>query len=156
MNKSNRRNDNRNDKPQPFSNFLNTVDRLFSEKPTKGFLQSLDDFFLSVGERSFPVELHDKDSYYLVTASIPGVSKDQLDIEILPQSITISIQQTQIDELTNDQQKAYSRKHFSQRLTKNISFPSPINQDKVTASHRDGVLKLKIPKVKGNKIHIEG
>ena len=55
---SSEKNNNRN-RIEPFSHFINKMDRLFSERPPKGMLKSLDDFFGSAKERSFPVDIQE-------------------------------------------------------------------------------------------------
>ncbi len=54
---SSEKNNNRN-RMEPFSHFINKMDRLFSKGHLKACLESLDDFFGSAKERSFPVDIH--------------------------------------------------------------------------------------------------
>lgn len=66
------------------------MDRLFSERPPKGMLKSLDDFFGSAKERSFPVDIHETHSEYTLTATLPGIPRSQISIDVLAHAVTIS------------------------------------------------------------------
>ncbi|MBR8645815.1 Hsp20 family protein [[Brevibacterium] frigoritolerans] len=53
-------------------------------------LKSLDDFFGSAKERSFPVDIHETHSEYTLTATLPGIPRSQISIDVLAHSVTIS------------------------------------------------------------------
>ena len=154
MTSSDKRNNDKQLSREPFSQFMHTIDLLFSEKPVKGMLQSLDDFFGSMRERSFPTEFFNKPTYYLITASLPGIKKEQINIELLPQAVTITITHTQSETLEHPSSRFFHRKQGTSTVTKTLHLPTPINEQSVTASHRNGILQLKLPKLKGNKINI--
>ena len=147
----------KNDKPQerkePFTHFINKMDRLFSERPARGMLQSLDGFFGSAKEQNFPVYLDETNSEYILTASLPGIPRSQISIDLLPQSVTISTKSNvrgKFPEPPGFIQNTQSSSH----LAKTISFSKPIDEQHVRARHRDGILTLNLPKVKGNRIEI--
>ena len=145
------RNDNQ-ERKEPFTHFINKMDRLFSERPARGMLQSLDGFFGSTKEQNFPVRLHETNTEYILTATLPGIPRSHISIDLLPQSVTIS---TKVSVQKNHQSTKFIKNEQSaSSLTKTITFPKPIDERKVRASHRDGILTLTLPKVKGNRIEI--
>ncbi|MGG4264171.1 Hsp20/alpha crystallin family protein [Peribacillus simplex] len=145
------KNNNRN-RNEPFTHFINKMDRMFSERPPKGMLQSLDNFFGSTKERSFPVDVHETNSEYTLTATLPGISRSQISIDVLTHAVTISAKH-HVD-------RQYKTKGMFQKevsdgtFSRTISFPKPIDETKVTARHRDGILTLHLPKIRGNRIEI--
>lgn len=134
--------------------FFNKMDRLFGDKPAKGMLQSMNEFFGSVSSGSFPVDVEETENDYFVSASLPGIRRNDIDIEILPQTITIRI-------LKNKQQSVEKKDFLSARnrqstsLTRTISLSKPIDEQRVTAHHRDGILRLTIPKIRGKSIKVD-
>ncbi|MEK4537181.1 Hsp20/alpha crystallin family protein [Peribacillus sp. FSL K6-1552] len=150
---SSEKNNNHKGKNEPFTHFIHKMDRLFSERP-KGMLQSLDDFFGSAKERSFPVDLHETNSEYILTASLPGIARSQISIDLLTQAVTISANHVDSLATQHKTQGMFQKDLSASRLSRTISFPKPINERKVTARHRDGILTLHLPKVKGNRIEI--
>ncbi|WP_349728074.1 Hsp20/alpha crystallin family protein [Peribacillus frigoritolerans] len=147
---SSEKNNNRN-RIEPFSHFINKMDRLFSERPPKGMLQSLDDFFGSAKERSFPVDVHETHSEYTVTATLPGIARSQISIDVLSHAVTISAKHVGRQ---HKNQGLFQKEVTTGTLSRTISFPKPIDEAKVTARHRDGILTLNLPKVRGNRIEI--
>ncbi|CAH0345499.1 Hsp20/alpha crystallin family protein [Bacillus sp. CECT 9360] len=137
-----------------FNEFKTTMDRIFAEKPLKGILQSMDDFFGASQERSFPVEIIERKTDYLIKAILPGVKRQQIDIEMLSQGVIISVKNLETGIETNDNQRLSKKKHTSSGRSRTISLSKPIDERKATASHRDGVLEIKIPKIRGTRISI--
>ncbi|WP_028391515.1 Hsp20/alpha crystallin family protein [Bacillus cihuensis] len=134
--------------------FFNKMDRLFADKPAKGMLQSMNEFFGSVSSGSFPVDVSETESDYFISASLPGIRRKNIDIEILPQAVTIRILRDKQQTVAN--KDFYStRKKQSTSLTRTISLSKPIDEQKVTAHHRDGILRLTIPKIKGKTIIVD-
>lgn len=142
------------ERKEPFSQFIHKMDQLFSERPAKGVLQSLDSFFGAARERSFPITLHETHSEYTLTATLPGIPRKQISIDLLPQAVTISaIQKEKVEKHSRTQE--VDHREQSAILTRTIPFPKPIDETKVKASHRDGILTLHLPKVRGNRIEIK-
>lgn len=137
-----------------FNEFKTTMDRIFAEKPLKGILQSMDDFFTASQERSFPVEIIESKTDYLIKAILPGVKREHIDIEMLAQGVIISVKNQEAFIETNDTQRMTRKKHTSIARSRTVSLSKPIDERKATASHRDGVLQIKIPKLKGTRISI--
>lgn len=135
---------------EPFTHFINKMDRLFSERPPKGMLQSLDEFFGSTKERSFPVDVHETLSEYTLNATLPGIARSQISIDVLPHAVTITANVDRKHKTQGMFQKEVSAGTFS----RTISFPKAIDEAKVTARHRDGILTLHLPKIRGNRIEI--
>ncbi|PLT34912.1 Hsp20/alpha crystallin family protein [Bacillus sp. V5-8f] len=137
---------------QTFNEFMTTMDRLFAEKPLKGILQSMDDFFGSI-ERSFPVEISEKDTYYHIKAALPGIKREQIDIEMLSQGVVISVK-NYVQAVKFTANKAPKRRPSPNTVSRTINLAKPIDEQRATANHRDGVLEIKIPKLKGKRITI--
>ena len=147
-------NDHLPDRKEPFSSFVKKMDRLFSDRPPKGMLQSLDNFFGNSRERTFPIEYHETESGYIIHATLPGIPRNQIAVDILPQSVRITA--VQKAEAHARGQKFNQSEQAAARLSRMINFAEPIDDKKVKASHRDGILTLHIPKIKGNRIEING
>ncbi|PLT28373.1 Hsp20/alpha crystallin family protein [Peribacillus deserti] len=149
-----------NSSPKPqgkekFSELRGAFDAFFSEKPIKGILQSMDELFtLSFSERSFPLEVQEADEHYLVTAKLPGISRQQIDIEMLKQSLIITVTHHAELEKKNDKTTSIHREQSLKKLSRTVSFHKPINEKDITANHKDGLLVIIIPKIKGKRISI--
>ena len=85
---------------------------------------------------------HEKDNQYVITAEIPGVSKDNIDINVAEQVVAINA--------TNGDKKYNSK----------IPLDKEIDENNTKATYSNGILELKIgckakPKAGSKKIKIE-
>jgi HSP20 family protein len=117
-------------------------------------------------------DISETDDAYVVRVDLPGVSKDQIDIQLQDRELVISgeipDQQSQQSQQGQGQQgqqgqESNERRHRTQRPTGQFEFravlPGDVNADGVTAQLRDGVLTVNIPKseeAKPHRIEISG
>ncbi|MDP4164282.1 MAG: Hsp20/alpha crystallin family protein [Bacillota bacterium] len=148
--------DDKKTKSEPLGEFIRTMNDLFQEKPGKGFLQSIDDFFKNPFPlHSFHVETIDTGKETIITAELPGVKKEQLNIEITGNYITISVTQNELITEEDEINKLYRRKQMRQSASRTIALSQPINEKEVKASYRNGLLEIRIPKINGKIIQID-
>jgi len=143
--------------PEPFREFVKSMNDLFSEKPIRGFLQSIDEFLktpIPIGA-GFHVETEETEKEYIVTAELPGIKRNQIDLNVSGNYVTITVENTEIETEENDHNHTYRRKFVQQHSSRTISLPHVINEKMVKASYRDGLLQIRIPREKGKVIDIE-
>ncbi|MGE6260264.1 Hsp20/alpha crystallin family protein [Heyndrickxia sporothermodurans] len=141
---------------EPFQDFFRSINELFHERPVKGFLQSIDDFFMSPFPMSgFPIDLSESENHYIITAKLSGIKKDQIDIGIFEKYITITVEHKEKIVKEDQAQKSMFNKNSIQRSTRTIPLPLPINEEMVKANYEDGLLTITAPKEKGKRLKIE-
>ncbi|MCW8923893.1 MAG: Hsp20/alpha crystallin family protein [Gammaproteobacteria bacterium] len=96
--------------------------------------------------RTPSVDVVDRDKEVFVKAELPGVDKDDVEITMTGNSVTIK-GETKAEEKEEDGD--YHRCEISQgSFSRTVSLPSEVDTDKAKARFKHGVLKLTIPKVK--------
>ena len=112
-------------------------------------------------------DISETDDAYVVRVDLPGVSKDQIDIQLQDRELVITgeipDQQEQQGQGQSQgqgqgqQQDNNERQHRTQRPTGRFEFhailPGEVNADGVNAQLKDGVLTLNIPKSEAAKPH---
>lgn len=97
------------------------------------------------GLGSLKIDVIENDGAYSVNAELPGVSKDDIDVQISGQTVSISAKLER-----NKEQKEGDRVIRSERYTGEISrtfsLADEIDEAHATASYHDGVLSLTLPK----------
>lgn len=154
---SNRRDENSHKKDEPFGELVKSMNHFFNEQPVRGFLQTMDDFFKNPfpSVPSFQIETLETEKDLLVTAELPGIKKEQIHLDILGNRLTITIADN-TDHIENDENhQVYKKNQSMQYASRTITLPQPINEKKVKAHYRDGLLQISIPYIKGKKINIE-
>jgi len=137
---------------QPFSDLQRATDRLFNEfAKTMGFPS------LEIGESpvaltgyEWPrVDISETDDNIQITADLPGVDKDDVEISIRDNTITIRGEKKQEEEEKGEGFYKIERSYGT--FQRSFYLPSEIEEDKVEASFKDGVLKITLPKTEAAK-----
>jgi len=98
---------------------------------------------------SIPVELHEHDEDYCVQAELPGISKDDLDIDIDKNHLTINAKK---EEESEEKESHYKKTEFRYgEFSRTIYFPEDIDVENSSAKLDNGILKIKAPKKVADK-----
>jgi len=153
----NDKNNPKNKKSESFGELMKTMNDFFNEKPIRGFLQSMDEFFKTPFPpvTTFPIETVETGNEYIITAELAGIKKEQIQLNIVGSHLTISVENNVIETEEDDKNQFYHRKFSRQQTSRTISLPQPINEKDIKASYRDGMLQIRIPLEKGKIIHLE-
>lgn len=141
---------------EPFGDFIRSMNTFFHEKPVKGLLESIDEFFKNpFPNLSFPVDVVETNKEFIITAELPGIKRDQIQIDTIGNQLTISINNTEEISEEDDINHVYRRSHSIQRSSRTINLPVPIIEKQVKATYKDGLLQIRIPRRSGKSISIE-
>ncbi|GLB57946.1 Hsp20/alpha crystallin family protein [Cytobacillus sp. NCCP-133] len=142
---------------EPFGDLMKSMNQLFHEKPVKGFLQTMDDFFRNPFplSSSFHVDVTETDTDHIVTAELPGINKEQIQIDIMDNYVTISVKSAELITEEDENRKVLKRQQSLQRSSRTIPLPQPVNEKKVKAVYKNGLLQITVPKQQGKRILID-
>lgn len=126
----------------------NVLADIFNKK-NNPVLSTIDDFFQRTNSYFLPYEWVETKTHLIIEAKLPGVSRDEIDLDLLRDHLRIQVNQKEEKE---DLEGSRKRELRYERV---ISLPANISLSGMKAMHRDGVLKVKFPKIKGKKIDIE-
>jgi HSP20 family protein len=104
------------------------------------------DHFLAGGAAHFvpAVDVREEDDQYIVKTDLPGISKDGLDVTIQNNVLTIRGERKEQHE---KKEKGYwHSERWSGSFHRSLELPAEVDASKVSASFKDGVLELRIPK----------
>lgn len=102
------------------------------------------------------VDLRETDKDFVLSAVIPGMSKDDINIDVAADSISIS------GERKTEEEKPGERYHVRQqsygRFDVCYSLPSDVRPDDVKATYKNGILEVVMPKAEAKetkKVRVE-
>ena len=104
-------------------------------------------FGAAPGSRStaFPAaNLYETGDGYVLTAELPGVAADQIELSIEGTTLTLGGERRLEAEREGSSAHRYERQ--SGRFRRAFELPLPVDADKVEVTHRNGVLLLQLPK----------
>jgi HSP20 family protein len=89
-------------------------------------------------------EVRETDDAFIFKADLPGVSEDDLEITIDQNRLTVSGQREM--EQREDKDRYYAVERAYGTFTRTFTLPTNVDESRIEAEMRDGVLTLKIPK----------
>jgi HSP20 family protein len=116
---------------------------LWSDTPT------VDTLFEFEGLRMPSLDLIDRDNEIVVRAEIPGIEKKDIGISIADNVLTIKGQTS--SENKEEKGDYYRHEISSSSFARSVSLPSNVDESKVTANLKDGILEVNLPKSESSK-----
>jgi HSP20 family protein len=81
---------------------------------------------------------------YMVSLAVPGMKKDDFNIDVEGNMLTISSEK---EESKEEKEDKYTRKEYNySSFSRSFTLPDEVNKEKIEAKYEDGVLKLMLPK----------
>lgn len=94
---------------------------------------------------SIRIEVKENGDNIIVQAEMPGLRKEDIDISIDRNVLSIRADVSQYDADTENDKVLHSERYYGS-VQRSLSLPSEVAAHKVTASYEDGMLKLVLPK----------
>ena len=130
---------------EPWRSFRDDMDRLF-DRFAKGFgVPSFAPFWSKDVDLAAPaVDLAEDDKAYTVTAELPGIEENDIDVAVSGGMLTIKGEKKQEKEEKNKNYYLSERSYGS--FQRSFSLPDGIDQAKIAANFAKGVLTVTLPK----------
>jgi HSP20 family protein len=97
------------------------------------------------GAWSPPVDIYETDDALVLKAELPGFSKDDINIELKDNTLVIKGERKREDEVKEGGYHRTERVYGA--FQRSFMLPTTVDQEKVKAAYKDGVLELRLPKV---------
>ena len=117
-----------------FENFYNMLDDFFSD----GMMSNR-----SLLRDTFKIDIEETEKEYLISAELPGITKEEIDLGIDGDNLCISVNRT--EEVNNEGKNYIHRERRSSSMSRRVRL-ADANLDGITAKLEDGVLAITIPK----------
>ena len=130
------------------------------------FEDAVEDFFESWGLEprwqsevaiSPALDVSETDTEYKVTAELPGMSRDDIDVTLDQGRLTIS--GTKEEEQKEEKENYVRTERSYGSFTRTVPLPATVDEENIEANFKDGVLSLRLPKTeeaRGRKVKIQG
>lgn len=120
----------------------------------KGFSYLMDELFnenLNTGNGSFTpgIDISETDDQFLITAEVPGVKKEDINVNLENGRLTISGERSFKEEEKDKKFHRVETKFGSFR--RSFQLPDNIDEDSIDASYTDGMLRIGITKTENEE-----
>ena len=130
--------------------FLTPFDKIFDHLMNEQFPTFKEEVGVSFNKGAYPkVNVYEYDDKIGIVAEIPGLKKDQLNIEVEDGVLTVSGDKHGITE--EDGAKILRRELKSSSFKRSFQLGELLDGEKVKANFNDGILSISIPKVEPEK-----
>ena len=109
------------------------------------FYDLAEEVFKGVAPSRMKVDVAEKNGAYTVTADLPGVKKEDIQITIDGPQVTLAAEVKREKETTDEQRVLHTERVFG-RVSRSFTLPQELDEGKAEAKFRDGVLELTLPK----------
>jgi len=97
------------------------------------------------------VDVIDRSDHILVRAEVPGVEKENLEVSVSDNIVTIRGITKREEE--KEEGEYYRREMTQGEYSRSVNIPAEVDGDAAKATFKDGVLELKLPKTATSKRH---
>ena len=91
------------------------------------------------------VDVAEKNGAYQVTADLPGVKKEDIQVQIDGAQVTLSAEVKRENEVADAGRALHTERAYG-KVSRSFSLPQELDEAKAEARFRDGVLELTLPK----------
>ena len=91
------------------------------------------------------VDVSEKNGAYKVVAELAGVRKEDIHVDIDGAQVTLTAEVKQEKEGDKDERTLHAERVYG-KVTRSFALPQEIDEAKVQAKFRDGILELELPK----------
>ena len=90
------------------------------------------------------VNIMENKNDYGLSLAVPGMKKEDFNIDVEGNMLTISCEKEETTEQNNER---YNRKEYNySSFSRSFTLPEEVNREKIEAKYEDGVLKVMLPK----------
>ncbi|MDX1536032.1 MAG: Hsp20/alpha crystallin family protein [Candidatus Spechtbacterales bacterium] len=126
-----------------FVSLRDAMNRLFDESFWDPFDQS---HSLVSWDKTFPkLDISETNKEVKVTANVPGVDSDNIEVEVDENSMRISGKAEKEEKQKDEKFYSYEREYGE--FYREFALPADVDPDKVKADMKDGVLTVTVPKI---------
>jgi len=86
---------------------------------------------------------------YVVNAELPGLKKEEINVSLEGNTLTISGERKQQEEKKEGEN--YRSERYFGRFQRSLTLPSQVDANKIQANYKDGVLSVTLPKSEESK-----
>jgi HSP20 family protein len=91
------------------------------------------------------VDVAEKNGAYVVTAELPGVKKEDIQVSIDGAEVSLTAETKREKEVAKDERVLHAERVYG-KLSRSFTLPQEVDEARAEAKFRDGVLELTLPK----------
>ncbi|NLM05680.1 MAG: Hsp20/alpha crystallin family protein [Tissierellia bacterium] len=119
-----------------FNEFNNFIDNFFKDSYS---------FDNAIQASTFKVDVEDKDDMYVVEAELPGIDKEDIDVQYDEGRLSIMVNHDESKEEEDEERNFIHRERRTSSMSRSMYFEN-IDEENLEANLENGILTISIPK----------
>ena len=103
--------------------------------------------------QSTPIDIREEDGQIIVSADMPGVEKEEINVKADEDKVEISAESSA--EVKEENEKYFRKERRSRKFRRTVPWPRSIDPDTVTAEYEDGVLEVSAEAEEDSGMNVE-
>jgi len=130
---------------EPFRDLLTIQDRMnrMFDDAFRSTRRSDEDEWALGGTWAPPVDIYERDGSLVLSAELPGIDPKKVDIRLENNVLTLKGERALDGEVDRESFHRLERAYGG--FTRSFTLPTAVDQDKIQADYKDGVLKVTLP-----------
>ena len=108
------------------------------------------DFLQEESEGQLTIDVYQTDDEIVIESTVAGVEPDDIDIDISSESVTIRGERSRAETVSDDNY-LYQECYWG-KFSRSIILPQEIDPDKAKADFKNGILRVRLPKIAKGKM----
>ena len=97
------------------------------------------------------VDLEETKDAYIVKSDLPGLEKDKIDLTVKENVLTIEGMRETTNRTEDQKGGYYAQERSYGSFARSLNLPGPVDESKIVAEYKNGVLTITLPKAPGQK-----
>lgn len=128
------------------ANFGSVVDQIFQNNLSRFFDDSFWGFTGNVDRSTVPVNLRETDSGYEMELVAPGLRKEDFQLNVSGDMLTISFEEKNENKETNAQEEWIRQEYRKRSFSRSFHLKEAVDTNGITARYENGILYVTLPK----------
>jgi HSP20 family protein len=90
------------------------------------------------------LDVWETDNDVVYAFDLPGIPEDKISIEVKDDTLTVSAERERTEETSDERYYRFERRHGS--FSRAVGLPQGVDEGEISASYRNGVLEIRVPK----------
>lgn len=119
----------------------------FFDRMSRQFGESWGEWEMGTNMGSMSIDVADHAGEIVVTADLPGYSREDIDVRLSDKQLRIDARRQQATEQSGEEGDYIRRERTQRSMSRSVTLPEPVDEEGVSAKYTNGVLTVTLPKL---------
>ena len=98
-----------------------------------------------------PLDVWETESALVYAFDLPGITEEKISIEVTDDTLTVTAERERVLDESDERYRRFERRYGT--FSRAVGLPQGVDESKIEAAYKDGVLEVRVPKPEEQKPH---